>query len=204
MKKLGLLIFSLAAFPAVPALSADIMVPAAMQRCTSDADCTMVSNSCANSCADLPVNKANLSAIDALRSQRCGAAAPANEECTTHPPLESSCINNRCTIGYAYKANGDAQDYQSGAYPVPESPIPQTTDDYNTVNDRDGGFSAYDMPSDVVRQNALGQYNFPAQTTQAPAAPAPAAPAATQAPAAPEQPAPAMETPAAPTTPVIQ
>jgi hypothetical protein len=192
MKKFGLLIFTLAALPAFPAMSADLMVPAAMQRCTADTDCTMISNSCDNSCADMPVNKANLPAIDNLRTQRCGAPTEkANEACTTNPPLESSCINNRCTIGYAYKANGDAKDYQSGAYPVPETAVPsQATGDYNSVNDKDGSFSAYDLPTDVVRQNALGQYNFPAPTAPAPAAPAPA-------------PAPAAETPVEPAAPVI-
>lgn len=190
MKKLGLLIFSLALAPAFPAMATDIMIPATMQRCAADADCTMVSNSCEDSCADLPVNKANVSSIDSLRTQRCGAAKPAEGvACNTNPPLESSCINNRCTIGYAYKNHGDAQDYQSGAYPVPEKavPAPQGTADYSGVDDRDGSFSAYDLPNDIVRQNALGQYNFPAATAPTPSAapaptnaPAPAAPAQQQ------------------------
>lgn len=174
MKASGLLLTSLAIIAACPAFAADLMVPAAMQRCTSDAECTMVSNSCNNVCADLPVNSANLSTIETLRAQRCtNPATEATQECTTHPPLEAACINNRCTISYAYQTHGDAQDYKPGAYPVPESPVPsQTTQDYSGVNDRDGNFNAYDLPEDVVRQNALGQYkmqNPNAQTDTAPA-----------------------------------
>lgn len=165
MKLLAFTILALTALPVSAAIAAtDITVPAAMQVCTSNADCTMVSNTCGDNCADLPVNKNSLSAIDTLKAQRCGAAAsgPDNQVCRTNPPMESTCINNRCTVGYAFQNHADPQDYKPGAYPVPErpaQPAPQTQS-YNGVNDKDGAFSAYNLPQDQVRQNTLGQYNF--------------------------------------------
>lgn len=164
MKKFGLMMIAMTALPAAALASTDISVPASMQICQSNADCTMVSNTCGDNCADLPVNKGSLAAIDTLKSQRCGGSAsgPENQVCHTNPPMSSTCINNRCTVGYAFQHHADPQDYKSGAYPVPEratQPAPQTQS-YNGVNDTDGTFSAYDMPSDQVRQNALGQYNF--------------------------------------------
>lgn len=171
MKRIGLLIITLSALPAVPAVaSTDIMVPAAMQRCMSNEECTMVSNACASTCATLPVNKGNIAAIDALKSQRCGSVTPPeNQVCNTNPPMESTCINNRCTVGYAFKHHADPQDYKPGAYPVPEkaaSPAPESQS-YNSVNDRDGNFSAYNMPQETVRQNIMGQYKLQNPNAQA-------------------------------------
>lgn len=165
MKTLAFTIFALTALPVAALASTDISVPAAMQACTSNADCTMASNTCGDNCADLPVNKNSLAAIDTLKTQRCGstgANGPDNQVCHTNPPMTSTCINNRCTVGYAFQHHADPQDYKPGAYPVPEratTPAPQTQS-YNSVNDTDGNFSAYNMPQDKVRQNSLGQYNF--------------------------------------------
>lgn len=175
MKKLGLLIIALSILPAGTALaSTDILVPATLQSCTSNEQCTMVSNTCTSTCATLPVNKDNLAAVDTLKSQRCGSLTPPeNQVCHTNPPMGASCINNRCTVDYAFKHHSDPQDYKPGAYPVPErpaAPAPQTQS-FNSVNDTDGNFSAYNMPTETVRQNVLGQYNAqnPAQQPGQPA-----------------------------------
>ena len=171
MKKLGIMIIALTALPLAPAMAAgEVTVPATMQACSSNADCTMVSNTCGTNCASLPVNKSSIASFDTLKAQRCGAQAngPENQVCHTNPPMGASCVNNRCTVDYAFKYHSDPQDYKPGAYPVPEkaaSPQP-TAQNYNGVNDTDGNFSAYNMPADQVRQNVLGQYNF----KQAPAA----------------------------------
>ena len=161
MKYALLAVAALSVLSALPARADDVRVPAAMQRCMATEDCTMVSSSCTSSCATLPVNKAQVAAIQAIYAKQCGKAADANGACASDQALTPACINNRCTIGYLPYSAGD---YKPGAFPVPESPVPmQGGDDYNSVNDRDGNFSAYSLPSEIVKQNMIGQYNFPAQ-----------------------------------------
>lgn len=142
------------------AARADIMVPAAMQRCSADDQCVLTASACETSCATLPVNKGQMAAIANIYSKRCGKAPDANGTCTSTQVLEPACINGRCTIGYLPHSAGD---YKPGAYPVPEAPVAyEGTNDYSSVNDTDGNFSAYSLPPELVRQNMMGQYSFPA------------------------------------------
>lgn len=152
----------LAAFTAVfaaPAFAADVMVASTMQRCTTNEECKLVTNSCADNCGFVPVNTANLPAVEALYQTRCGKAMSANPQCNMNPPISAACINSRCTIDYAYANNAGAKDYQSGAYPVPEAAVPSKVPaaDYSNVNDRDGHFTAYNLPQGEVRQETVGQ-----------------------------------------------
>ncbi|MBN8521166.1 MAG: hypothetical protein J0L77_04615 [Alphaproteobacteria bacterium] len=150
-----------AMMPLVPALADDVRVPAAMQRCAATEDCVMVPHTCASSCGTLPVNKAQLPAIENIYLKQCGKTAESNGTCVASQSFSPACINGRCTIGYLPTAT--AEDYKPGAFPVPEAPVPfQGDNDYSSVNDTDGNFSAYDITGATVRQNMLGQYNFPA------------------------------------------
>lgn len=192
----------LAAFTAVltaPAFAADVMVASSMQRCTTNEECKLVTNSCADNCGFVPVNTTNLPAIEALYQTRCGKPMSANPQCNMNPPISAACINARCTIDYAYANNAGAKDYQSGAYPVPEAAVPsQVQGDYSNVNDRTGNFTAYDLPQGAVKQETVGQIvdkvyvppsapvsggNYVPVTGAAPAAP-PVAPAPAPAPQA--------------------
>lgn len=191
-------------FIAIPAIAADLMVPAAMQRCAANEDCAMISNTCSDSCGSAPVNKASLPALEQQYQARCGKALNAQPKCTMNPPLNSACINSRCTVDYAFANHAGPADYKSGAYPVPEAPVPSKVDPSKApANDR-AGFTAYDMQGQAVKENTLGEIKstvyVPAQspvsggnyvplgtaapapqaTAPAPQAPVPAAPPAPQ------------------------
>lgn len=143
----------------LPAHAADIMVASTMQRCTTNEECALVTNSCQDNCAYVPINRANLPALEALYQSRCNKAMSANPACNMNPPISAACINARCTIDYAYANNAGAKDYQSGAYPVPAAPVPSKVPAgaYANVNDRDGHFTAYNLPQNEVRQDTVGQ-----------------------------------------------
>ncbi len=160
MKKISLSVLSLlcAGF-ALPAFAAsDLMVAATMQRCTANAECVLVTNSCNDNCGFVPVNKENMTALEGLYQSRCGKPMSANPACNMNPPLAAACINARCTLDYAYKHNADAQDYKPGAYPVPETAVPSKVpaQAYQGVDDTKGGFSAYNLPNAEVKQNTVG------------------------------------------------
>lgn len=159
MKKFTFTILAaVTAFYTVPAFAADVMVASSMQRCTTNEECKLVTNSCADNCGFVPVNTSNLPAIETLYQTRCGKPMSANPQCNMNPPISAACINSRCTIDYAYANNAGAKDYQSGAYPVPEAAVPsQVPGDYSKVNDRTGNFTAYDLPQDAVKQETVGQ-----------------------------------------------
>lgn len=147
----------LGVFIAPSAMAAsDMMVAATMQRCATNEDCQLVTNSCNDNCGFVPINKANLGALQQLYQTRCGKPMEANPSCNMNPPINAACINARCTIDYAYANNAGAKDYQSGAYGVPEAPVPnKVPGDYSNVDDRHG-FSAYDLPGTDVKQNTVG------------------------------------------------
>lgn len=147
---------------ATSAMADDVRIPAAMQRCASNEECIMVPGSCGSSCATLPVNKSQLSAAQAIYAKQCGKAADANGTCASAQTLEPACVSNHCTIASLPVGAGD---YKPGAYPIPEAPtpMPSGSENFDNVNDRDGHFSAYDLPPELVKQNMMGQYNFPAQ-----------------------------------------
>jgi hypothetical protein len=152
------LAITLAAFtaPAFAHAASDLMVAATMQRCVSNEDCQLVTNSCADNCGFVPINKTNLPALQQLYQTRCGKPMDANPSCTMNPPINAACINSRCTIDYPFANNAGAKDYQSGAYGVPEAAVPnKVPGDYSKVNDRKG-FTAYDLPQANVKENTVG------------------------------------------------
>lgn len=159
MKKFtfGVLALISAAFT-FPAIASDVMVASTMQRCTTNEECALVTNSCKDNCGFVPVNRGNMTAIETLYQTRCGKAMSANPTCNMNPPISAACINARCTIDYAYANNAGAKDYQAGAYPVPEAPVQSKVPagDYAGVNDRDGKFTAYDLPQNEVKQDSVG------------------------------------------------
>jgi hypothetical protein len=144
---------------AIPAYASDIMVASTMQRCATNEECALVTNSCQDNCGYVPVNRANLPALETLYQSRCNKQMASNPTCNMNPPISAACINARCTIDYAYANNAGAKDYQSGAYPVAAPPVPSKVPAgaYANVNDRDGHFSAYNLPKNEVRQEAVGQ-----------------------------------------------
>lgn len=159
MKKILLTILALSPLAlAAPAFAADLMVASTMQRCTTNEECQLVTNSCADNCAYVPVNKSNMTALSGLYQSRCGKPMEANPQCNMNPPLKAACINSRCTIDYPYANNAGAQDYKAGAYAAPEQAVPsKVPGDYSKVNDRNGQFSAYNLPQEDVKQNTVGQ-----------------------------------------------
>lgn len=140
------------------AQSADLMVAATMQRCAVTEECTLVSNNCTDNCGFIPVNKSSLPVLEQSYQARCNKPSSSNPPCTMNPPMAAACINGRCTIDYAYINNGDKNDYKSGAFGVPPAAVPsQVKGDYSRVNDRKGGFSAYDLPQKDVREGTIGE-----------------------------------------------
>lgn len=159
MKKFTFSVLALiAAAFAAPALASDVMVASTMQRCTTNEECALVTNSCKDNCGFVPVNRASLTAIETLYQTRCNKPMSANPTCNMNPPISAACINARCTIDYAYANNAGAKDYQAGAYPVPEAPVESKVPagSYANVNDRDGHFTAYDLPQGEVKQDSVG------------------------------------------------
>ncbi len=197
------------------AQAADLFVNTT-QPCSSTQECTLISNSCADNCAFVPVNAGNLPALSSQYQARCGKAMNEGAQCQMNPPVKAACINSRCTIDYSTLGNADAKDYKAGAYPDAENAVPdKVTGDYSKVNDRDGKFTAYDLPADLVRQNSVGQLVTTVAPASGTAAPVPTAAAhGVQVPNAPNAPTAAASTqttpppalapyyaPTAPTTP---
>lgn len=159
MKKITFSFLSLLATGIIavsPAFAEDIRVAATMQRCTTNEECTLVTNSCQDNCGFVPVHKSNLAALQGQYQNRCGKPMEANPTCNMNPPISAACVNSRCTIDYAYANHGGAGDYQSGAYAVPEAPTPSKVQgDYSKINDRHG-FTAYDLPQNEVKESTVG------------------------------------------------
>jgi hypothetical protein len=158
MKKIAFSLFALlCAGSALPAQANDILVPATMQRCATNEDCTLVTNSCQDNCAFVPVHKENLPTLQKEYQARCGKSVDQNPACNMNPPLSAACINSRCTIDYAYKNNSSAGDYQSGAYGVPPAPVPDKVNPapYKNIDDRHG-FTAYNLPQNDVKADTVG------------------------------------------------
>lgn len=161
MKKFTLSLLTLfsVGFTAVPAHASDLMIAAAMQRCATNEECTLVTNSCADNCGFVPVNRAHMAMLDAEYQKRCNKVMSANPVCTMNPPIAAACVNSRCTIDYAYANHAGAADYKPGAYPVPEQPVPSKVQgDYSNIDDRHG-FTAYDLPQADIKQNTVGTIN---------------------------------------------
>lgn len=164
MKKLVVTVLGLAALAlSAPVYANDLMVASAMQRCTTNEDCALITNSCSDNCAFVPVNKQNLGVLHGTYQQRCGKVVDQNPQCNMNPPIGAACINARCTIDYAYANHAGAKDYQSGAYPVPEGAVPSKVPaSAAPANDRNG-FTAYQLQQQgQVRENSLGTIYVPA------------------------------------------
>ncbi len=155
MKRITLSLLALiTAMPmAAQAATSDMMVAATMQRCTTNEECALVSNSCRDNCGFVPVNKSNLPTLDTLYQSRCGKTMAANPTCTVNPPMNAACANSRCTIDTAYKQVASVGDYKSGAYPAPEAPVPSKVQ----ANVQDSkSLTAYQLPQTDVKQNTVG------------------------------------------------
>jgi hypothetical protein len=89
-----------------------------MQICSENADCTAISDSCTKACETLPVNSSSAERLKSSRVQTCGADVEKLPACEMHPPLEPRCVNNRCTVGFAFDNNADDSDYgrKAGSY----------------------------------------------------------------------------------------
>lgn len=161
MKKFTLSLLSLLAaatsLTTSPALADDLRIAATMQRCSTNEECTLVTNSCQDNCGFVPVHKENLPALQGQYQARCGKTMEANPSCNLTPPIAAACVNARCTIDYAYANNASAGDYQSGTYAVPEAPVPSNVpaDAYKDIDDKHG-FTAYNLPQDKVREGTVG------------------------------------------------
>lgn len=87
-----------------------------IQTCSTNEQCTLVSQTCSTSCASLPVNSKFVEAMTEKRTQECGSNVSALPTCVMNPPLHAACINNRCTIDYAFQHNSHDGDYKNGGY----------------------------------------------------------------------------------------
>lgn len=113
------LIFAAVLFIAAPAIARPV-VTAEHQQCASNADCTLISLTCGDACASVPVSLQGKAALDPVLRNQCGGTLPEETDmiCHMHPPLGAVCINNRCTIDYAFENHGEPADYQhGGGYP---------------------------------------------------------------------------------------
>jgi hypothetical protein len=101
---------------AAPVAAAPV-VGAEHQRCESNADCTLTSLTCGNTCASVPVSLSGKAALVSNLRNECGGTLPEESStiCHMHPPLAAACINNRCTISYAFENHGEPADYQNRA-----------------------------------------------------------------------------------------
>lgn len=133
---------------------AGTVAPHGSQECTSNEQCVLVSTSCQKSCSTLPVNEQFEEILLQERAQRCGPEVMNTPKCTMHPPLAAMCINNRCTLSYPHNNNSHDGDYRNGGY---QGDKPYRTGDatHTTRNDKDGNFTAYDLPPQTVKQGVL-------------------------------------------------
>ena len=156
------------------ALAQDMTAGPEMQQCTTDADCVLVDARCGVACSFLPVNKQSQEQFETRKTQMCGEQKDAMTQCRTVPPLNATCINQRCTIAVAYQENAEPADYSNK--PVPkwkEADAPRDEPSLNApvaskapaasgdFDDRHG-FTAYNLPEGSVMTKSLGTID-PAQ-----------------------------------------
>lgn len=113
MRSLLLIISLLFAAPVL----AQPVVTADHQQCTSNADCTLISLTCGEACASVPVSLRGKAALEPTIRNQCGGTLPEESDtiCHMNPPMGAACINSRCTIDYAFENYGEPADYQNGA-----------------------------------------------------------------------------------------
>lgn len=116
--KISFPLFLLTLVLTLPAL-ADPALPADQQTCRRDSDCTLVSLTCGNACASIPISADAKNALAPDLRQKCGGALPeeSGAVCKMNPPLKPACINQRCTVGYAFEKHAGLADYQTSAAP---------------------------------------------------------------------------------------
>lgn len=85
---------------------AEISVTGGMQSCMKHADCGLVATSCLQACSHIPVNKAAMSNINARYRDYCGFEASSRPTCNVTPPLQATCVQNRCTLVQARSMGG--------------------------------------------------------------------------------------------------
>lgn len=103
-------------FFASPALAQPV-VTADHQQCATNMDCTLISLTCGETCASVPVSLQGKADLEPMIRNHCGGALPEESDaiCHMNPPMGAACINNRCTIDYAFENHGEPADYQNGA-----------------------------------------------------------------------------------------
>ncbi len=85
---------------------AEISVTGGMQSCMKHADCGLVATSCLQACSHTPVNKAAMSNLNARYRDYCGFEASSRPACNITPPLQATCVKNRCTLVQATSMGG--------------------------------------------------------------------------------------------------
>lgn len=138
-----------------------ISVTAGMQSCNKHADCALVATSCLKACSYTPVNKAAMSNINARYRDYCGFSANERPVCNITPPLEATCENNLCTLVQARTLSGYGNAYQQ-SHARARTPSYEPTPQYRQrpPMDKSGQFTAYDLPTEIVNKNIMGQYRF--------------------------------------------
>ncbi len=155
MTKFGFIAFILCLLSA-PAMAETLYIAGPMQSCSAHEDCTLVATQCGQACATTPANQQAKVQLEASYTALCGQPATENSVCTSQDSFKAVCMNNRCTISQAYQYNASVGDYAS---PTPERPVANSVSrSYSYVDDTDGSFTAYDLPSDEVHNNIMGQY----------------------------------------------
>lgn len=170
MKKILLTLSILATCAYVaPAAAEDFSVTADMQRCTTNEDCGLISNDCSQNCGFVGVNKAAIAPLQKAFSITC-AKNMETAPCPSASPMSASCVTGQCVASMTQKPVAatppvsapapvaNVQDYKAGAYNVSEpADENKVKGDYTNVEDRDGKFSAYNLPQDEVKQKNVGQ-----------------------------------------------
>lgn len=124
-------ILMLAAVMMITPAFAQPVVSAGHQHCNTNQECTLISLTCGDACASVPVSLQGKADLDPILRNHCSGVLPEEIDmvCHMHPPLGAACINNRCTIDYAFENHGEPADYQenvnnpqSGPQDTPAAP----------------------------------------------------------------------------------
>jgi hypothetical protein len=173
-----------------------------MQNCTTNEECILVAQTCATSCASLPINMKFVQTYTDRRTQSCGEAVNNLPVCNINPPMNAACINSRCTIDYAFQHNSHDGDYRNGGYQGSGS-VPQqhSANSYSgasyTPSGKPDPSNGYVAPANAASVRSLGTVEMTTQPAPA-TAPVIQTQQVEQVPA--EEPAPEMETFVAPKT----
>ena len=147
------LILSAACVLVLPGITRAQEVKNHMQLCATNADCTIVTSSCGNHCEAMPINRSQIPAFQSLAGNLCSIGEQGlTSTCNVGPQMTAACIGGTCTVGTAWEQHADSEDYIRFSHAMSEEmrfSVPK--------DDRDGRFTAYDLPHEVVREGSLGQ-----------------------------------------------